>query len=157
MYDYSEEITDYIYQQMSELQREAFELRLEHDKELAAEVARQQEMLETVRAISLYKEAMEDPHYEEAARLADEIIESHEKDALKKRKTIRLVVRRILYSAASIAGLVLVSRSPVKNRGTKKVHNKLRGNVGIPTNLTQRFGKIVVRGIDRIQTMFRKR
>ncbi len=89
MYDYSEEITNYLFKQMSDLQREAFEERLTWNKELAAEVARQQEMLDTVQAIQAIKEAQEDPYYDEVDKLTTEILESRDKKIHQKKPRVK--------------------------------------------------------------------
>lgn len=112
MHDYSDEITDYIYKRMSKLQREAFELRLENDPKLAAEVRLQQKMLEGVRDARSYEEAMNDPHLEEAERMAQEILnESSEETGNTSKTTARtriILIARILTSAAAILLLFII-------------------------------------------------
>ena len=70
---YSEEIAQYLFNDMNQLQREAFEERMKTDKELATQVRRQKNMLEELHNRLKYKEVMDDPNYAEIDKQAREI------------------------------------------------------------------------------------
>ena len=155
MYDYSEEITDYLFRQMSELQREAFERRLEWDKELAAEVARQKEMLDTIQAISAIKEAQEDPYYDEVDKITTEILESRDKKPSVKGKQGRKIILRRFAAVAAVAALFFIdffTKLPAENirRSTQK-------HFGFRTSLTKNTGRKLGRFIAKNMARIRKR
>ncbi len=161
MYDYSEEITNYLLKQMSELQREAFEERLKWDKELAAEVTRQQEMLDTVHAIMNIKEAQEDPYYHEVDKLTTEILESQDKSGGKKQPRIKKKKgRRIslwLIPAAAVAVIVFIAENLLKLPLPDQVTEDARKRLGIRINISRNVGRGLGKGLAKIMSWFRKK
>ena len=159
MYDYSEEITNYLFKQMSPLQREAFEKKLELDPELAAEVARQKQMLETAQALTNIKEAQEDPQYEEVDKLTSELLESRDtqihshKSRNRGEKVLRFVFRRIAAAAAVAALLFVDIFTPLP---AEKLRRRTQERYGFRAGLTENFGKKIGRVIAKTRARFRK-
>lgn len=130
MEQYTNQIADYLSNEMSSLQREAFEGLMERDAELAAEVELQKTMLKSIKARLVYKEAMDDPHTAEADRLAREAIKNRGSQipVTKRLSTGRIILR--LVAAAAILILIrlpnnitmgLSPLSGMNKRGTKNV------------------------------------
>lgn len=157
MYDYSEEITNYLYKQMSELQREAFEIKLEQDSELAAEVARQQEMLDTVQAITAIKEAQEDPYYDEVDKLTTELLESREKKTRFKIRTRALAVTMLFAKAAAIVLIVLFDMLTWGLTRELDIRKRVLKKYGLRTNITKNLGRKLGRFIAKSLARIRKR
>lgn len=110
---YSDQITDYLFNEMSVLQRDAFEERMKMDGELSAEVERQRAILKEIRSRAIYEDAMKDPHHEEIDQLAKEIIRKRESDRTRPRKIRQLrrkLVFRMTAAAATVALLWVVHR-----------------------------------------------
>jgi len=161
---YSDEITEYIYKQMSPLQKEAFEQRLENDPALAAEVREQQRMLEAIRGARLYEEAINDPHREEAERIAKEILEAQEKEKrskkkenpAEKKKVRRFSIKRFPAAAAAFA-VFLVDQYLGRMLSDSGMGKGARKRLGINENVTRRLGVRLGRRLARLRSRFRKR
>lgn len=68
---YNDEITDYLYNDMSEQEKAAFEAKLLINSELAEEVERQKAILEAIATRLTYQQAMADPNINEIQRIAN--------------------------------------------------------------------------------------
>jgi anti-sigma factor RsiW len=111
MEHYSEEILDYLSSEMTSLQREAFEKKISGDAALAEEVERQKAILDGIHDRLIYKEAMEDPHYDEADRLAKEVIQKRNTNTTTKpHQNKKSVIFRLIATAAVIAFLFVINR-----------------------------------------------
>lgn len=154
---YSKEITEYIYKQMSPLQREAFERKLEEDPEMAAEVREQQEMLEAVRAAHSYEEAMNDPHLEEAERIAKEILEARKKDTPAKGKKVRRISLRMIPAAAAAALIIFVDLLADNLLSDTGIAKNARRRLGFRVGITRKFGEKLGLRLAGFLSKFRKR
>ncbi len=106
MEKYSEQIVDYLYNDMTEPQRKDFEKLMESDAELAAEVQEQRDILKGVHARLVYQEAMEDPYIEEANWLARRAIRRREKELLA--KSLNLSKGLIVVRLVSVAAIIII-------------------------------------------------
>ena len=154
---YSREITDYIYNQMSPLQREAFEQKLEMDPELAAEVREQQEMLDALHDARMYEEAMNDPHIEEAEKIAQEMLDDRKKDIPTKEKKVRRFSFRMLSAAAAAAILFLLDLLMGRMLSDAGLDMGSRKRLGIKKSMTKSFGKSIGKRYARSLKWFRRR
>ena len=111
-YKYSSEISDYLFNEMSELQRAAFENRLELDKDLAAEVKRQRLMFDSIHDQLVIKEIMDDPHLDQAEQLAEQYIQERDEQimAVEKKREKKQILLKLLKTAASITILLVIGR-----------------------------------------------
>lgn len=154
---YSEEITDYIYKQMSPLKREAFERKLEEDPELAAEVQEQEEMLEAVRGARVYEHAKNDPQLEEAERIAKEILEERKNNTKSKGKKVWFKVLWQIPAAAAAAVLIFINWYIGDFISKDGIGKKQRARLGFKVNITENFGKSIGKGLARLLHRIRKR
>jgi len=106
MEKYSEQIVDYLYNDMTEPQRKDFEKLMESNAELSAEVQQQRDILKGVHARLVYQEAMEDPHIAEANWLAKRAIGRRETKLLA--QTINLSKRLIVVRLISVAAVIII-------------------------------------------------
>jgi hypothetical protein len=107
MEQYSEQIIDYLYNDMDEPQRKAFVKLMESDAALSAAVLEQWNILQGVHARLVYDEAMEDPHMNEANWLARRAIRRREDNLIAQNLNIgkRIIVARLLAVAVIIVML----------------------------------------------------
>ncbi len=126
MYEYSEEITKYLFNQMNLIQRLIFEVKLDKDEELAAEVARQQDMLDTIQACLVAKEAEEDPHYEEAEQLAVEAIAARKGKVRMKPEPGRAILPKFLFRGIILMPLVVLDNLSLQFTELHPIRMKLQ-------------------------------
>jgi hypothetical protein len=139
-YIYNEAITNYLYNDMSEPEKVAFEERLKQDSELAAEVERQKNIFAEIQARLVHKEAMEDEHYDELNQLAKEVIAKRQANGhqqpVSNKKT-----RPIWYYLAASAAVILVlilSRNAFQNPSSEQLFLKYYESFT--------FDQVIVRG-----------
>lgn len=106
---YSDRIADYIYNDMSLLERTQFEEDLVQDNELAEEYKRQVQMVDYLKSRSALEEMTSATDLEEARRVVDEFYNSSRElsqesrpQKLKSRK-----VRRVLYPIIGVAAIII--------------------------------------------------
>lgn len=167
MYNYSEDITNYLFNQMSDLQRRAFELRLVNNPQLAAEVERQKSMLDTLQAIEDIKAAQADPHYAEVDKLTTAFLE--EQDVQQRVKSDRptknlaggkvkhFIWRRMFSAAAAAAIFFLIRYLPFETSGMKRVKMKARMQMGIQPNLSRKFGRWLGKNFAKLSSRIHKK
>lgn len=108
---YNDQIFDYLFNEMTDLEREAFEHRIKEDPGLAAEVELQKEMFAEIKARLVYKEMLDDPHREEIERLAEEAIARRDtQDSSSRVFTKRKIITRLFLNAAAILLLFILNQ-----------------------------------------------
>lgn len=126
---YSDIIANYLYKDMTEEERLAFEEELKVNIELANEFERQKEIIDELRVVTKYEEIMSDEHLDEAEAIARKIVQEMNEGAnstqqLKSTNKKPVQLRTFLSAAAAAILILIVSAILFINPNPEKLYQQ---------------------------------